>query len=84
MNFVLNIMTFAPGKHQSQWLQPLYMFEVITKAMYILLILYFPIPHNSLFVPQVWHKPLMSNAHGISAYSISNTIVYAKFGGQTE
>ena len=48
---------------------------------------YFPIVHNALCLPpQILHKLLLWNTLGRSAYSQehSATIVYAKFGGQTE
>ena len=50
-------------------------------------ILYFPIPHNALCLPpQILHKLLLRNALGNMQTSQENfrTIVYAKFGGQTE
>ena len=52
----------------------------------VLTILYFRIPHNSLFAPQILHKPLFLNAPGSIAFSQEHfkTISYAKFGGQTE
>ena len=48
---------------------------------------YFPIVHNALCLPpQILHKLLLWNTLGRSAYSQehSATMVYAKFGGQTE
>ena len=50
-------------------------------------ILYFRIPHNALCLPpQILHKVLLRNALGNmqTSQEYFTTIVYAKFGGQTE
>ena len=56
-------------------------------------ILYFRIPHNTLFCPpppppspQILNKLLFPNALGDTAYSQEHlkTMVYVKFGGQTK
>ena len=57
---------------------------IIALVIFVFHILYFPIPHNTLYLPpQILHKPLFLNAPGNIAFSQEHfkTISYAKFGG---